>query len=210
MITLPVNRNIDYKMSVIRTAISLETKYNIIKLFNENKTVDQINSELKTDYKSNILLKFKKQKTKISNYEGSTSASVKKLRKLYDPEIDIKLILFVTQCNTDGIPISLTLIKEKANQIANDLNIKDFKCSNSYIQRFNKTNSIKSVVIDGEAQGVDTETTSQWIQQKLPELLKDFSPEDTSNGDEFALFSRLLPNRTYRVTGSNFKTGGKS
>ena len=198
-------------MSAIkRTAISLETKYNIIKLFNENKTVDQINSELKTDYKSNILLKFKKQKTKISNYEGSTSASVKKLRKLYDPEIDIKLILFVTQCNTDGIPISLTLIKEKANQIANDLNIKDFKCSNSYIQRFNKTNSIKSVVIDGEAQGVDTETTSQWIQQKFPKLLEDFSPEDTYNGDEFALFWRLLHNRTYRVTGSNFKTGGKS
>ena len=194
-----------------RTAINLETKYKIIKLFDENKSVDQINNELKSNYKSNTLLKIKRQKSKIINhYEGCTSSSTKRLRKSNHPEIDLKLIEFVTECNTNGIPISLRLMKEKANKIAIDLNIKDFKCNDNYIYRFSKRNSIKSVVIHGEAEGIDTDITSQWIQQKLPKLIQDFSPDDTYNGDEFALFWRLLPNRTYRIAGNRFNTGRKS
>ena len=63
-----------------RSAISLETKYEIIKLFEENKCVDEINQHLKSDYKSNTLMKIKRQKAKIiSEFEGSLSSSVKNL-----------------------------------------------------------------------------------------------------------------------------------
>ena len=193
-----------------RKAISLDTKYEIIKLFDENKSVDEINNHLKSDYKSDTLLKIKRQKSKIiSNFEGLMSSSVKILRKSNHPELDLKLLKFVGECNANGIPIGLTLMKEKANQIAIDLNIQDFECKDNYICRFNKRHSIRSVVIHGEADGVSIETVSQWTKDKLPKLIEGYNSVDIYNGDEFGLFWRLLPNRTYKVLNNKFKTGSK-
>ncbi len=41
-------------------------------------------------------------------------------------------------------------------------------------------------------------------------MTQDFSPEDTFNGDEFSLFWRILPNKSYTLKGKKFKTGKKS
>ena len=155
-------------------------------------------------------MKIKKQKRKIiSDYEGTRSFNAKKCRKSHQQDIDQKLIEFVIECNTKGIPLGLALVKEKANQIAIDLNINDFNCSDSFISRFNKRRSIKSSVIHGNADGVPIEITNEWIQQKLPSLLKDYTPEDIYNGDEFCLFWRLLSNRMYKIRNNKFMTGKK-
>ncbi len=42
------------------------------------------------------------------------------------------------------------------------------------------------------------------------ELTQDFSPEDIFNGDEFGLFWRILPDKSYTLKGKKFKTGKKS
>ena len=181
-----------------------------MQLFDEKKSTEEINRLLKSDYKYNTLMKIKKQKRKIiCDYEGTRSLNAKKCCKSHQPDIDQKLIEFVIECNAKGIPLGLALMKEKINQIAIDLNIDVFNCSDSFIYRFNKRHSIKSIVIRGDANGVPIETTNEWIQQKLPLILKDYVPEDIYNGDEFGLFWRLLPNPTYRIKNNKFMTGRK-
>jgi hypothetical protein len=41
-------------------------------------------------------------------------------------------------------------------------------------------------------------------------LIKDYKPEDVFNGDEFGLFWRILPNKSYKIKGKKFKTGKES
>jgi hypothetical protein len=41
-------------------------------------------------------------------------------------------------------------------------------------------------------------------------MLKDYKPEDIFNGDEFGLFWRLPPNKTFIVKGQTYKTGKKA
>jgi hypothetical protein len=48
------------------------------------------------------------------------------------------------------------------------------------------------------------------VNNKLPEFVKDYKPEDIFNGDEFGLFWRIPPNKSFVIKGKKFKTGKKS
>ena len=88
--------------------------------------------------------------------------------------------------------------------------ITGFKASNGWIGRLKTRTNIKFATIHGEASSVPEETCIDWTQIKLPELIKDHEPQDVFNVDEFGLFWRLAPNKTYLVKGDNFKSGKPS
>ncbi len=108
------------------------------------------------------------------------------------------------------MPINTLLLKEKENEIALNLNYIDFNCSNGFLDRFKSRNAVIFETFHGESEGVSEEVTNDWVNNKLPELIKDYKPEDVFNGDEFGLFWRILPNKSYKVKGKKFKTGKKS
>jgi hypothetical protein len=108
------------------------------------------------------------------------------------------------------LPINSLLLKEKANQIAKNLKIVDFNFSNGFIDRFKKRNAVEFQIIHGVSDGVPEEISNDWINKKLPQLIKDYEPNDIFNGDEFGLFWRILPNKTYKIKGKKFKSGKKS
>ncbi|XP_015378224.1 PREDICTED: tigger transposable element-derived protein 4-like, partial [Diuraphis noxia] len=87
----------------------------------------------------------------------------------------------------------------KANEIAKRLNITDFGGSNGWLDRFRKRHGIVYRKICGEADAVDDNSIKSWKETILPNLLKDYSPEDIYNADEFGLFFKLMPDKSLEM-----------
>lgn len=79
--------------------------------------------------------------------------------------------------------------------------------SNGWLNRFKKRFNIRSKVISGEAGGVREEIVTSW-QERLPNILSGYSPENIFNKDETGQFFRALPNRSLAEV-SKQCTGGK-
>lgn len=50
--------------------------------------------------------------------------------------------------------------------------------------------------ICGEAESVNNDDVIAWTEKILPDLLKDYSPTDVFNADEFGLFFKLMPDKS--------------
>lgn len=195
-----------------RVSITLETKYKIIQLIDQKVSNEDILKKFRNEIRDtyNISKIKKNRKDIVSAYESSTSTKVKSLKTSKYPDIEKGLLEFILKCNTIGIPVNTLLLKEKANEFAIKLGYTEFKSSEGFISRFKKRNGVIFKTVHGEANGVSEDICSDWVNNKLPELIKDFKPEDVFNGDEFGLFWRMFPNKTYIIKGQKFKTGKKS
>jgi len=153
-----------------RNSIKLETKYKIIKLLNEKKSYSEIIERFGDEIKdsSNISKIKKNRESIIREYETLTSTQVKKLRKSKYPDIEKALIEFISNCNNNGLYINTLLLKEKANEIALNLNYIDFNCSNGFLDRFKSRNAVIFETFHGESEGVSEKMTNDWINTKLP------------------------------------------
>ena len=135
------------------------------------------------------LYKFKKHRnTIIESFEGNHRPGVKSLKRSQFELIDQKLTEFVVQKAAQGIPIDTNVLKEEAKRLAVVNNIDNFKASEGFITNFKARNNVMKNVINGEAGGVPDSLCENWVNTKLPELIKDYQPKDVFNGDEFGLF----------------------
>ena len=140
--------------------------------------------------------------------------STKQTRKRFSLEFKYKVIKLmetnthypkiVDQFKDDGLRLrNIYDFKSQKSEI-----IKAFetsKASNGFLHRFKSRNKIVYHTIHGDANGVP-----EWINIKLPELVKEYDPKDIFNGDKFGLFWRIPPNRSYIVKGQKFKNGKRS
>lgn len=192
-----------------RKSIDLETKYKVLKELDKKVSYEEIAT--KFGITANNITKIKgKRNDIIAAYEGSTSVSVKKIRTGKYPELDKALLQFINKCNLSGVAINTILLQEKARQLCEELHINDLKCSIGYIQKFCKRNSVVFEQIHGESGGVSVEICNEWISKKLPQILNEYKQNDIFNADEFGLFWRLFPSKTYKVKGNTFKSAKKS
>ena len=63
--------------------------------------------------------------------------------------------------------------------------------------------------INGESASVTTEMTAPWNETTLPTLLSNYKLEDIFNADEFGLFYKCLPSKTYHLSREKC-SGGKN
>ena len=99
-------------------------------------------------------------------------------------------------------------MKEKGTEIAKKLDISDFKASNGWLDRFRKRYGISYRQISGESEAVDKSSVSTWLTQMLPPLIEKFSPKDVFDADEFGLFFKLMPDKSF-VCKDEKCSGGK-
>src|SRR6266700_2702250 len=59
----------------------------------------------------------------------------------------------------------------------------------------------------GESAGVDQTVVNDWVANRLPQIIKDYKPNNVFNADETALFWRLQPKKTMRFKGQNCSSG---
>ena len=99
------------------------------------------------------------------------------------------------------------MLQEKVKRAGEELGDSEFTASNGWLDRFKKRFNIKSKVISGEAGGVREETATSW-QERLPNILSGYSPENIFDMDETGQFFGALPNRSL-AEASKQHTGGK-
>ncbi|GFU89792.1 HTH CENPB-type domain-containing protein [Trichonephila clavipes] len=96
------------------------------------------------------------------------------------------------------MPIERRCDHGKGQEIASHLNITDFCGSTGCLDRFHgNRHGIVYGQISGEAEAVNEDDISSWKNNVLPSLLQDYAPEDVYNADEFGLFFKLMPDKSF-------------
>lgn len=99
------------------------------------------------------------------------------------------------------------LIRTKAKEIAGSLGNQSFNASSGWLAKFRARHNITFKAISGEAASVNYDDVASFL-EKLPSLIRGYSPSNIYNADETGLFFRALPNKT--LTLKNEKCiGGK-
>lgn len=191
-----------------RKCLTLEQKVEVIKFYETNKSSVR-----------NIAEKYGVGKTQISEILKNKSelmnsyfkqGNVQRKRKFAKTEgCAIDDILFDWFCKTrnKNVPLSGPIIKEKALEVAQELNIK-FAASNGWLEKFCRRHNIKFKQICGESAFVDQVCVDEW-KEKLKTLIKDYEPRNIYNADETGLFFRALPSKTFALKNEKC-SGGKS
>ena len=142
-----------------------------------------------------ILWKAKDLKQKFLN----SPADLKHNRPTQYCAIEERVVTFVTLLRNmpKPLPLSFSIIKAKAEEMAKSLGETNFKASSGWWEKVRKRNGIgKSVCLHGEAGEVDHEQ----IKSKIDEIRKDlesYDPENIYNWDETGLYFKLIPHSTY-------------
>ena len=82
-------------------------------------------------------------------------------------------------------------MKGKATDLAKQLRIEDFQCSNSWLDRFKKRHNINWGKVTSKAKDVDPDACDDWLLNEWPKIRERYSDCDVFNSDETGLFYKL-------------------
>lgn len=201
LVILPFYRNFLFSLAIMtgakRKSLTIETKVAIIEAVDEKrKTVADICKEFELA-KSTVftILKNKEKYRKV--YEDGKQ-STKKIRLCDRVDIDAALIKWFNQCCAASIPVSDSLLSQKAEEFGKLLD-RDFKCSAGWLNRFKHRYNINSCRVSGEAKSIFYEETENWLESVWPTLRKGYTNDEIYNADETGLFFKLLPDRALEL-----------
>lgn len=144
---------------------------------------------------------------KASDYDGHSQR--KRLTTCIYADVDEATIKWVNSARGRNIPLSGTIIREKAKEFAEALGHEDFSCSVGWLDKFKKRHNIVQKSICGESAAVDLQVRDIWQQNVFPDLIRNYDKDNIFNADETGVFFKCLPNKTLAF--KNEKCfGGKS
>lgn len=159
----------------------------------------------------------KKNKASILAAVADSVHDVKKktLHKPQNEEMENQLYKWFEFQRSKNCPLSADLIKSKAREIYRKLNPeKDesaFVASNGWFERFKRRHGIRFLSISGEKVSADLTSITPFIHRlraKMEEL--EITEDQLYNGDESALYYRLLPKRTFVAANEKSAAGRKT
>ena len=113
------------------------------------------------------------------------------------------LATWIEHQNKDNIPVSMTIIQEKAKTLITDIEGNEdektpFKASSGWFANFRRRHGFHNIKMTGEAASADHEAA-----RKFPELLRrtledgQYTAQQVFNVDETGLYWKKMPARTY-------------
>ncbi|XP_044575083.1 jerky protein homolog-like [Cotesia glomerata] len=194
-----------------------KTKRRSYSFAEKTKIIDELknltNDEVCKKYNLNppVLYRWLKDSSKIKscaaeNYQGC----LKKLRSPTSTELDNMLYTWFLNTRSSNVPISGPMIKQKAKEIAKDLNIVDFKASEGWLFGWKRRKAIRQLTISGEKLSADTDAASNHKQdfEKIRKE-KNLNRKQIFNFDESALQLKILSTRTFVSNQENEAPGFK-
>lgn len=132
----------------------------------------------------------------------------RKLRTTENDEVNSLVFEFFTACRSKNIPVNGPMLQLKARKIADAVGDAEFQASNGWLEKFLKRHNIEFKCISGEGHDVDSSAVQSW-KAHLPEICKNFKPEDIYNCDETGVFFKQLPSKTLAAKRESCQ-GGKN
>ena len=93
---------------------------------------------------------------------------------------------------SQNVPLSASMIQEKAVIFAKELNTENFQASDGWLRRWKERNNISFKTVSGESKSVTPEMVNAWSETSLPTLLSNYDLKDIYNAGEFGLFLSVL------------------
>ncbi|XP_071042526.1 tigger transposable element-derived protein 4-like [Parasteatoda tepidariorum] len=111
-------------------------------------------------------------------------------------KIEEESLQWIKMARAQNVPISCSVLKERALQIAAESGEPNFMVSNGWIQRFKVRHDLSFKTVCGEAGCVNRTVLNDWKKSVLEDdILKRCKPWDVFNVDECGLFLRVLPEK---------------
>ncbi|GBM18126.1 Tigger transposable element-derived protein 4 [Araneus ventricosus] len=182
-----------------RKAFSIEDKVKFIRKLQNGKSQSAICKEFSLP-KSTVATIWKSRDSIISAYEKNINGC-KRLRKAEKENVEEALFKWFTLKRSKNLPITGTILQEKANEFAALFEEKSFVCSNGWVDRFKKWHNIRSSKVVGEATSVCSSDINHWMVNFWPDIIRNYDEKDIFNTDETGLFYKLTPNQTLKFKG---------
>lgn len=157
--------------------------------------------------KKDICLKYKcdistvnriiRNKDEIRKHATScTNLKQKRQRKGFYDNTEKPLAAWFDQQRQKNAVVSSLVLLNKAKEFALAFN-EDFESDTNWLFRWRKRQNIKIGKIHGEISENNKEGASTYINDILPDLIRDYEPQDITNADESALYYKALPTSTH-------------
>ena len=150
----------------------------------------------------------KNQDSFRKDWQANSNATQKRKRSGKDADVEHALAEWFTEKRARNVPISGPVLREKAEELAENMGNVNFKATNGWFCRWKNRSQISFKRVVGEARDADVSAANTWTADVLPSLLKDYRPDCVYNCDETALYYRATPEGTFCFPGDK-AVGGK-
>lgn len=185
---MPKNENIE--------RFELSKKLKIIADYEKTKSTRKTAENFKCHF-TTISKIVKKKATIFASRDEGRPQNTTTFRTLKYPTVDRFLWQWHNEARSRLIPTSLAIYQAKAAKFAVDTQLTGFTTSRGWALKFLKRHGISRKTVTGESGGVDENVVKIWTAERLPALLAQYDLNDVYNADEFGLWYRMLPNKTY-------------
>ena len=196
-------------------ALSLFDKQKILKLVEEQEKIGAKPNLTDLGRKFNVhrttiskIIK-KKDDYKQRIQDETQSPTSKRKRHFKFENIDAGLNIWINQKGQQNARLNNAQIQFKASKLAEEAGV-EFSPSVSWINRCKKRHGYVYKREHGEGQHNDSDGEAHFREHILPNILKDYEPEDIYNTDETALYPRGLPDRGYAKKDEQLKGSKKA
>lgn len=125
-----------------RKAITVEEKFAVICRLEAGESNVVVSSEFGLSHST--ISTIWKSRDKIKTAVDINKLNNKKIRKSCNEEIDAALLQWFQIQRSRGIPLSGSVLQAKAEEFGRTMGKQDYKCSESWIQRFRNRHNIVS------------------------------------------------------------------
>jgi hypothetical protein len=184
---------------VKRTRLSLSDKYSVVSDLKNGVKSSVIEKRLNISHSLVSVIK-KNQEAIVRDFEAGNQSRRKSKKKCNFETLDKLLLEWFKQAsasNTAGL--TGLVLQQQAIKLAKAADIPEFdetKIDANWINRFKKRHSIISKIQHGESSSVNPGDVTNWQENQLPEIQRNFAKKDIFNVDECGLMWKALPNRT--------------
>ncbi|XP_004928790.1 tigger transposable element-derived protein 4 [Bombyx mori] len=188
-----------------RKAFSFHDKLKILQYY-DKKSQDYKKSQIAAELEIPVstLSTIVKYRADVENRCKNISGAYLKRKKNKSGkyvEIENVLIDWIVSMNAQNIPLDGPMMKQRALEIAKELEVYDFTASSGWYSRFKQRHAFS---LNND---FDSDDGSDLTYESYQELVKDYEPCDVFNADEFGLFYKLMPNDMSTIVDKICKDG---
>ena len=128
-----------------------------------------------------------------------TNVKRQKLKSSNHELVDQAIFNCFLNMRSQNVPLSASMIQEKAVIFAKELSTKNFQAPDGWLQRWKERDNILHKTVSEESKSVTSKMVNVWSETSLPTLLTNYDLKDIYNADEFGHFYQCFLNKTYQL-----------